>query len=1001
MNHRARHLYVLLALALAVTGTGVSSGETATPAALLEQVRTAGVDRGAAVRVSGFRLRSGDATVELTDGVLVPARSLGDRPAEIAFVGTGRVGLVPPDPIEAGQLELFTGAASLDEAFDRAIFVIARDEAVDALLRLPAAAGDPRVAAAAVLLGDWQTGPERRLLDVEARLLVDAVGGPLGVDYFCGAFEGRILGRFLYVVDPLSDEQVTLGQFVRPDLTQRQQRQARRHLERAQREGKLIGLEVEDLGTWDTWVSTPLRAADGRPAPGSTGVEPVRYGLDVTLRGDALELEAVARIDLDVRADGLRTVLLQMSSDLIPTAVRDAGGRELEFLRTRQELAVVLPEPLAAGTQTTIEVHYRGRPFERLGSDTYAQRRTLGWYPHAGSVDRATYEVTVRWPERLGLEGCGRVVADGVEGDGLRWQRRVLGVRSLGFSFEVGRFEVLTQQVGHVRITVAGLPAGPRLAGPGLIVEPARHIFDSVRDSLGYFEDVFGPYPLDELVVVSAPRGASQGLPGFITLGTPVTRDWNVWSEILGSQDRRTVIAHEVAHQWWGNLVGWSSYRDQWISEAMANYSALLYARNRLPAGGAGAVRSGPTRGWQGALLARTAGGRPVESLGPVVMGTRLLSSVGGNAYTSIVYKKGAVVLDMLSRFFTEEVFLEILREVVRVASERLVSTADFLGLVERIGGTDLDWFARQYVYGTGLPEIEYGYRFLPEGSGWVVEGEARQRAPYHLHYRVERRPDSSFDVVRRADERIDVDRSVLAVPVQVGVADGSSGRTAAESDGRGLMVGRVVVQGAVSRFRFELEPRPEVFWLDRDGEVFGRFFSVDHRPRLAGYQLGLDLAASGATEAAEAALREALAADVARFPEEWQEYEGDPGYEGRLLDAGIRLALTRLYLDTGRDAAAAAELEAAQDVMPTGNRRLFEADLVALDARLALRAGRAARAYRSLRRAILKEGSVDTAEGFALLAAAAHAADQQQVAETACRRAARLGVDLSELGCP
>ena len=95
----------------------------------------------------------------------------------------------------------------------------------------------------------WLAGPERRLLDVEARIFADAVGDPLAAGFFCGSFEGTDLGRFLYVVDPMAHEQVTLGQFVRADLSKRDERRARRTIEKAQREGKLIGLEVADLGT--------------------------------------------------------------------------------------------------------------------------------------------------------------------------------------------------------------------------------------------------------------------------------------------------------------------------------------------------------------------------------------------------------------------------------------------------------------------------------------------------------------------------------------------------------------------------------------------------------------------------------------------------------------------------------------------------------------------------------------------------------------------------------
>ena len=83
--------------------------------------------------------------------------------------------------------------------------------------------------------------------------------------------------------------------------------------------------------------------------------------------------------------------------------------------------------------------------------------------------------------------------------------------------------------------------------------------------------------------------------------------DLGVWNRFFGVEDRRLVVAHEVAHQWWGDQVGWTSYRDQWISEAMASYAALLFGKERL-----GDKYSGVdlTAGWRSELTAHLPDGR-------------------------------------------------------------------------------------------------------------------------------------------------------------------------------------------------------------------------------------------------------------------------------------------------------------------------------------------------------------------------------------------------------
>ena len=118
---------------------------------------------------------------------------------------------------------------------------------------------------------------------------------------------------------------------------------------------------------------------------------------------------------------------------------------------------------------------------------------------------------------------------------------------------------------------------------------------------------------------------------GFVTLSDLLLNDLGIWNRFFGLEDRRLVIAHEIAHQWWGDQVGWTSYRDQWISEAMASYSGpTLTARTALKNDLSGVDL---TSGWQERADLLPADGRAIESLGPVVLGGRLFSSLSRDAY--------------------------------------------------------------------------------------------------------------------------------------------------------------------------------------------------------------------------------------------------------------------------------------------------------------------------------------------------------------------------------
>jgi hypothetical protein len=291
------------------------------PTTVMEEIRQTEL-AGTAISVGGFRFVAGLATIHLLEGSLYPASNVGGRPVEMVFKGRGRIEVSPDDAVEQGQLELFTGAAALHETFSQAVFVLALDTAVDTLhlgqVR-PIRANEERSVAA--VLDSWLESGERKLLDVEARIMADALGDSLAARYFCGFFHGNRLGTFLYTVDPLADEQITLGQLVKPELDRRQQRQARWQLSHAQRQGKLLDIELADIGRWTTWVSCMLPGSD--QVPGSPGLQALHYDHDVTISRRAPELTAVTRITLRVLHQGLRTATLTMHHDLTPLRVSD------------------------------------------------------------------------------------------------------------------------------------------------------------------------------------------------------------------------------------------------------------------------------------------------------------------------------------------------------------------------------------------------------------------------------------------------------------------------------------------------------------------------------------------------------------------------------------------------------------------------------------------------------------------------------------------------------
>ena len=971
----------LLTVLLVLTALLPASARGSDPAALRREIGALRLVPERAVTLDNVKLAAGLAQLQL-NGILFPTSPVGGKVVEMVFLGEGRITLEPPDPIEAGQLELFTGQSRLDAEFGEAVLVVGLDAAVEAMLgKTPVEPDIVAMARAEVLYDEWRGRREREVLGVERSLLADALGDPGAEGYFAALFRGAEPGDFVYLVDPASREQVTLGRFTPLDATEKEKRRILKEISREQRKGRLIGLEQDDLGTWDTWLSASLRDAQGQPRPGSPAFEPSKYTLDVTV-DEKLRLSGSARIDLATVIPGSRSVLVRIA-DLKVSKVTDAMGADLFFQATpsADELAVVLPEP--AGGKPSVVVHFESRPIEK-DWNVYRLLDTQSWYPQTGEVNRAAHDVTFRWPRGLDLMAAGRRV-DGGESGGERWERRVFDVPILAYTFELGNFDVVAAKAGHVDLRFA-FGGGATLTGRGT----RESVMQAVKDSLAYFEETFGPYPFDELTVVTASRGFSQSLPGFMTLSDFILNDLGMWNRFYGLEDRRLVVAHEMAHQWWGDHVGWASYRDQWMSEALASYSALLFARERLKGELSGVDL---THGWYEAVSARLPDGSPIESVGPIVLGWRLISSRASDAYQPIVYMKGAVVMDMLARSLGEDSFPKVLRQVVKAGGGRTISTEDLFSMIETVTSADLDPFTAQYVYGTGLPEVLYSARFEKTADGWLVKGTARQQTPHRFRYKVVPTERGTFDVVRTAARQVDVATSTIVVPVTIAVYNPGAGR-AGKDGANGAVEGNIVLKGETNEFTIPVKYEPKRLWLDKDRRVFASFLNEGRNPKWFQYLQGQTAAVAGDPAAAAAFYDKALAAKEPPPDDDGRTvtYE-DLKLRERRLNAWIELSRARLHLDHGDEAAAEASIGRAQ-------RTLREDDPMVrvLRARLEIRRGDYEKAYRRLRKGVIAYEALDTSEAYVLLAVAAQKAGHADDFLRALKWAKDTGADVSVL---
>lgn len=958
------------------------------PAAVLADVRAAELELSGARKLSGVELGTGFAELRLGEGWLFPTRTPAGEVVELVFIGRGTLDFETEDAIEASQLELFTGEPALEETFTEAVLLITSDQAATALLGRPVEPAPAEVIERANARWQaWRGGPLRAQLDVEAASVLDRLGDPLYQGQFSGFFFGESHGQLVIGLQPEAPEQLTIGRFEPLELEGRQRRRAERRIGRLHRQGRLLGLRLDELGVFDTWVSMSLRNPGGEPAPGLASFEPVHYHLQALIDTGEESLEATATIDLVSQVRGARSVLFELPADLVVDAVRSGDGQDLVYHRLKNRCRVFLPS--ADADRLRIEVDYRGKGLASRGR-AWLPVDNFRWYPRIGSVDRATYELELSWPKRYELHGSGTVVADERRGE-LRWQRRKLDRPALGASFSVGVFRTGKIRANDVEITLA---ADNSLGSRA----DRREIGEAVGSALGYFERIFGDYPDDQLTVVTVPTGLSQSLPGFIQLSNLAMEDDPFFGWLLGLEDRRTIIAHELAHQWWGNSVGWQTYRDQWISEAMANYSALLWARRGAPED----VRLGlgPTAGWRRSLRQTLADGRRLESVGPLVLGERLDSSVA-SAYEPIVYKKGAVVVDMLAGFWGEAAFIDMLGRLTRAAAGHVISTEDFFDLLEGLSGTQLDAFAERFVYGTGLPDVYYDYRFEPLGGGrHRVHLEAEQEVPYRFHYRIIE-TSHGLDVARERVDQAHEQTAPMVVPFQIEIE-----APAAAGPRRHLLTGRLALDGPTTTLQMDIEMeaehQPLALRLDALSQVFGTFHDRTTRPKSIDFWRAVAAAAGAGDDAVARAearrLFEAVLATSTPLPPGADRAERKEIEEqDRFNDWRTHLQLARLDLRAGALGDAGASLARAEALRPRGSMSAKNSQRQ-LEARLALLRGETEQAYDQLRRIIRRQKQRADVETWLLVAIAAERTGRIGEAREALAKVEDTGADVHRL---
>jgi Peptidase family M1 domain len=693
--------------------------------------------------VHNLTFHAPDLVVKMASGAAFVAES-DSGPTAIVLHGKGELHFTPPDPAEQGQLKIFAGHPTFDTSVEDVFIRVSPGEFTSRLSEHSLVAS-PRVdvnevSHAQALFDEF--APKTYNLDLgdlsDDRWSIEPGTGAIVVE-----FKSRHHGWLTYTRSPSDAEDVAV-------------------FDRTNHHNLSVYPSAEKLAERGRFYSED----DG------VAYQVEHYALDVTFNPDQSWVSGRASMRVRIRSDGAATLTLHLASTLEVSSVSSPDFGRLLALRVsgQNSLIVSLPERLAGGTTVTLDIVYAGRlapqPLDREAIAVEGQAQvgqspvdtgptvvlepeprflysnTVFWYPQPPVTEYATATMRLTVPSEYQIIASGTLTGSSVrqipapEGG----REDMQSVRTVSYEADrparyltclisrfvpISRLRVDVPAVGAAAGHAAPDAAGGATAGVDLEIvatpretSKARQLPSHVADMLRFFARMLGdaPYPNFTLAVLDDNLPGGHSPPYFAAWLQPLPTTPYVWGSdpvaLRGYPD--LFLAHEVAHQWWGEAIGGKNYHEQWLSEGFAQYFAALYA---------GSDR-GPDE-LNDLISQMRESAERYDSEGPIYLGYRLGHIQNeSRVFRAIVYNKSAVVLHMLRRLIGDDAFFGGLRRFYQTWQYRKAGTNDLRDAFQAVTPIRLERFFDRWVMGSTLPRLRVTAKVDAAAGAVVVRVE-------------------------------------------------------------------------------------------------------------------------------------------------------------------------------------------------------------------------------------------------------------------------------------
>jgi aminopeptidase N len=551
-----------------------------------------------------------------------------------------------------------------------------------------------------------------------------------------------------------------------------------------------IAISLPSFGQTVDWSKKALQSERSR------SYDALHYLIKIRLDLDQKAFEGATTITASSLREGLETFILD-AEEFTVTSVLGDDGAPLAFEQTAKELAVKLPRPYKFGEELSVTCFYRGRD-PKIGltfmaetadnprivfSDSFPEN-VHHWFPcYDYPNDKATNEILATVERGLKVAANGRLVSvieDRTAGTvTYHWSQGLPHSTYLIF-LAAAPYVVVRDSYKTLPVSYWVYPRDAAKVGP---------TYGKTPKMIEFFNRIYGyDYPWQKYDQVSVPSGGGAES----TSATAMTH--RIMVDEKGEPDFSAIgiVSHELAHQWWGDLVTLRSWAHTWLNESFGTYSDYLY--HRFEKGDdEGAV---DLLGKLNAYLreARTRYIRPIVS-------DRY--DEPGDMFDAHTYPKGARVLHMLRSLVGDGPFFKTLSHFLHRYAFDAVDTADFIRSVKTVTGQNLDWFFDQWLFKPGHPVFEVR-------SQW----------------------DAAAKVVRLEVAQVqDFSKGVPVFRVPVSIKLVTPGKTD---------IRKIWIEKRGETFEFPVEEKPLLVRFDEDNVLIKEISFPKERDELL-YQLGHD----------------------------------------------------------------------------------------------------------------------------------------------------------------